>query len=124
MFYDPKAEERALRENELREKQRNRQNLMKEGTSTGIQQIQAIGAKKVQNKRLDLLTQLKNQTIKNITIDKLKETFECTDYNDNKRKLARDLEKAALENEEMVQDEEDDSEFNEEDHLKEQQQQA
>lgn len=61
-----------------------------------------MGVKKVQNKRLDLLTQLKNQTVKNITIDKLKATFECTDYNDNKKQLAKDLEKAALENEEMV----------------------
>ena len=72
----------------------------------------------MQNKRLDLLTQLKMQTVKNITIDKLKETFECTDYNDSKKRLARDLEKAAQENEEMVQDDEDDSEFNEEEHLK------
>ena len=124
MFYDPKAENRAHRELELREKQRDRQNLMKEGSSSGISQIQAIGARKAQNKRLDLLTQLKNQTIKNITIDKLKETFECTDYNDSKKKkLAQELEKEAQENEEMVQDDEDDSEFNVEEHLKGQQQQ-
>jgi hypothetical protein len=96
MFYDPKAENRAHREMELREKQRDRQNLMKEGSSSGISQIQAIGARKAQNKRLDLLTHLKSQTIKNITIDKLKETFECTDYNDSKKKkLAQELEKEA-----------------------------
>lgn len=79
----------------MREKQRDRQNLMKGGSSSGITQIQAIGAKSVQNTRMTLLTQLKSQTVKNITIEKLKETFECTDYNDSKKKLALDLEKAA-----------------------------
>ena len=56
----------------------------------------------MQNNRLTLLNQLKTQAIKNITIDKLKETFEHTDYNDSKRKLALELEKAAQENEEMA----------------------
>lgn len=82
VFYDPQKEERARREKEFLEQQRNLSNLLKDGnqnsTNAAIQAANtALMNKGAGNQRQTFLTNLKHlQNKKNaMTLDKIKSTF-------------------------------------------------
>ena len=94
VFYDPQAEERARKEKELLENQRNRANLLKDqgAANSGVAAIAAqsslLNVKQV-NQRSNFLNSLKNkQKQKNVmTLERVKATFQSTDFfNDDKKK--------------------------------------
>lgn len=115
IFYDPQAEAQASKEAELLEKQRNKMNLQKESGATMASMAAVQLVMKTQNQRGNLLAQLKKQNMQkrsqNLTLEKVKSTFQATDWNESKPKASSKTE---------IEDEEDDSDFDEEKALEEQ----
>ena len=79
MFYDPTEELKAKREAQMIEEQKNKSNLLKDGTqnNAAAQQVAASLLNKPSNQRSNFLIDLKNKKKQKntVTIDSIKKTF-------------------------------------------------